>query len=95
VRIPLDAESVFSRCLRERCGVRQLLPNGAANGRLVAVLGPPRPTECYTAPLLSPRGVEAVLYADNAPDERVFPDLGLLEIFVQQAGAAIERSSLA
>jgi GAF domain-containing protein len=49
----------------------------------------------YTAPLISPRGIEAVLYADNATDQRVFPDVHLLEIFLQQSAAALERANLA
>lgn len=94
IRLPIAADTAFSRALREKTGVRQPFFESEWNHRLVSALGGPRPREVYTAPLLSRRGVEAVLYADNATDGRAFPDLALLEIFLQQAGAALERSSL-
>jgi CheY-like chemotaxis protein len=94
VQLPSSADTVFTRAIRERTGVRQPYFDSAWNTRVLAALGGPRPTEVYTAPLLSPRGLEAVLYADNATTGRPFPDTMLLEIFVQQAGVALERSSL-
>jgi CheY-like chemotaxis protein len=94
LHLPKAADTVFSRAIRERAGVRQHYFDSECNTRLLAGLGGPRPTEVYTAPLLSPRGLEAVLYADNATTGRAFPDTLLLEIFVQQAGVALERSSL-
>ncbi len=94
LHIPLAADTVFSRAMRENTGVRQPFFESEWNLRLTEALGGPRPREVYTAPLLSPRGVEAVLYADNALDDHPFPDITLLEIFLQQAGAALERSDL-
>lgn len=94
IRLPLEADTVFSRCIRERQGVRQPFYESEWNTRLISALGGPRPREVYTAPLFSPRGLEAVLYADNAVDGRAFPDLSLFEIFLLQSGAAMERWSL-
>lgn len=94
IRIPMAADTVFSRALRERAGVRQPFFDSEWNLRLSSALGGPRPRDVYTAPLISPRGVEAVIYADNATDPRPFPDIHLLEIFLQQSAAAIERSTL-
>ena len=95
IRIPQQADTVFSRALKERAGVRQPFFDSEYNTRLVQALGGPRPRDVYTAPLISPRGVEAVLYADNATDQRPFPDVHLLEIFLQQSAAALERANLA
>jgi CheY-like chemotaxis protein len=95
IRIPLQADTVFSRALKEQAGVRQPFFESEHNARLVQTLGGPRPREVYTAPLISPRGVEAVLYADNATDQRPFADAHLLEIFLQQSAAALERANLA
>jgi CheY-like chemotaxis protein len=94
IRLPIDADTVFSRSLRENQTVRQPFYESEWNHRLVEVFGGPRPREVYTAPLLSNRGVEAILYADNALDPKPMPDLSLLEIFLQQSGAAIERWSM-
>lgn len=94
IRIPVAADTVFSRALQEKAGVRQPFFDSEWNLRLTAALGGPRPRDVYTAPLISPRGVEAVIYADNATDPRPFPDIHLLEIFLQQSAAAIERATL-
>ena len=94
IRVPLHADTVFSRAISERCGVRQPLWDSAWNTQLLTTLGGPRPREAYTAPLMSPKGIEAVLYADNATEPRPFPDIALLEIFLQQAAAAMERAML-
>ena len=94
IRIPMNADTVFSRALTERAGVRQPFFDSEWNTRLANTLGGPRPREVYTAPLLSPRGLEAVLYADNANDARQFPDIQLFEIFLQQSAAAMERANL-
>lgn len=95
VRIPTSADTVFTRAIRERSGVRQPYFDSEWNARFQSAMGGPKPSEVYTAPLSSPRGIEAVVYADNATDPRAFPDIALFEIFLQQAGAAIERSDLA
>lgn len=94
IRIPLAADTVFTRAFKEKAGVRQPFFDSEWNLRLTAALGGPRPRDVYTAPLMSPRGVEAVIYADNATDPRPFPDIHLLEIFLQQSAAAIERATL-
>lgn len=95
IRIPLQADTVFSRALAERSGVRQPMWDSEWNTTLLSTLGGPRPREVYTAPLTSPKGIEAVIYADNATEPRPFPDIALLEIFLQQSAAAMERAMLA
>lgn len=94
IRVPLNADTVFSRALHERAGVRQPFFESEWNVRMANALGGPRPREVYTAPLISPRGLEAVIYADNAADARQFPDIQLFEIFLQQSAAALERANL-
>jgi CheY-like chemotaxis protein len=95
IRVPLHADTVFARAIAEKCGVRQPLWESEWNTRLLSTLGGPRPREIYTAPLISPRGLEGVLYADNGTEPRPFPDIALLEIFLQQASAALERATMA
>jgi hypothetical protein len=95
IRIPLAADTIFARAVAERCGVRQPIWDSEWNARFLNLLGGQRPREVYAAPLISPRGLEAVLYADNGTEPRPFPDIALLEIFLQQAAAALERATLA
>jgi CheY-like chemotaxis protein len=95
IRVPLQADTVFARAIANRCGVRQHVWESEWNTRLFSMLAGPRPRETYTAPLISPRGLEGVLYADNGTAARPFPDIALLEIFLQQASAALERATMA
>lgn len=91
IRVPADADSVFSRSMQERLPVQQSYFESEWNNRLLDALGGPRPKEVYTAPIFSRTGLAAVLYADNALDNKPLPDVTLLEIFLQQSGAALER----
>lgn len=95
IRIPLAADTIFRRAVAERCGVSQPMWESEWNTRFLRLIGGQRPREVYAAPLISPRGLEAVLYADNGGEPRPLPDVALLEIFLQQAAAAVERSVLA
>ncbi len=95
ISIPLAADTVFARAVAERCGVRQPFWESEWNTRFIVQFGGHRPREVYCAPLISPRGLEGVLYADNGTEPRPFPDIALLEIFIQQASAALERATLA
>ena len=94
MRIPATADSVFARALKDKTGVRQEFFDSHWNDKLSATLGGPRPREVYTTALVSLRGVEGLLYADDAPTTRPFPNILLLEIFLQQSAAAMERAFL-
>ena len=94
IKMRLDENSIFARSLTQEREIRQPYFANAFNDSLLRQLGGPIPREVYTAPLMSSRGVEALLYADNAIDLRAFPNVELLEIFLQQSGAALERWSL-
>ncbi len=95
IRIPLAADTIFRRAVVERCGVSQPMWDSEWNTRFLRLIGGQRPREVYAAPLISPRGHEALIYADNGGEPRPLPDIALLEIFLQQAAAAVERSILA
>ncbi|MEW5851960.1 MAG: response regulator [Myxococcota bacterium] len=92
--IPLDADSVLTIPLRERRASRQAFFESEWNRYLSERLGGPTPTDVFVAPILSTRQVEAVLYCDNAVDRRPLGDTQVLEIFLTQAGAAMERAAL-
>jgi CheY-like chemotaxis protein len=95
IRIPLEAPCVLADAINARAGVRSTWSRRVADEILGEKFGAHAGDELYVAPLFSPRGVEGVLLADNAGMNRRFPNLSLVEIFVQQAGAAMERAALA
>lgn len=92
--IPLDADTVLAVSLRERRPTRQQFFESEWNRYLAERLGGPVPTEAFVAPVMSSRQVEAVLYCDNAVDGHPLGDTQVLEIFLTQAGAAMERAAL-
>ncbi len=57
-------------------------------------LGGDRPTEVFVGPLISEGRVVAVLYGDNLPAEKPIGDTESLEIFLSQAGLAMEKALL-
>ena len=95
VRIPRSAPSVLADAVLERSGLRHAFSDSAADRVLAEGLGIERSAQLYVAPLFSPRGIEAVILADDAGAQRPFPNLALLEIFLQQAAAAMDRAVLA
>jgi hypothetical protein len=92
--VSLETPSLFQECLQQRRPVQTNYVDTRWNQELVQALGAPAPRHVYTAPFFSPRGLEGIIYADNATTGQPISDTLLMEIFLQQAGAAIERSSL-
>lgn len=64
------------------------------NDYLFDQLGGERPAEVFVGPLISEGRVVAVLYGDNLPDEKPIGDTESLEIFLSQAGLAMEKALL-
>jgi DNA-binding NarL/FixJ family response regulator len=92
--IPLDADTVLATVLKDRRSQRRPFFASEWNRYLSDRLGGPTPSECYVAPVFCNRAVEAVLYCDNALDGHPLGDTQVLELFLLQAGAAMERASL-
>ncbi len=94
VSIPLASGSVLQRAVEGRITYIGPIPASRANTALLDKLGTPAPAEAALLPLLSGRHVFAILYGDNAPSGRPVADLRALEIFVSQAGMALENALL-
>lgn len=91
VRLRFDDDNLFRRCVREAQGVFVPYVPLPANETLLTTLGTHRPSTVFTAPLFSAQGLEAVLYADNGEEEMPEVELALLDVFLLQAGASLER----
>ncbi|MBI5497174.1 MAG: response regulator [Deltaproteobacteria bacterium] len=92
--IPLEADTVLAAALKEgRPGAHPFFAS-EWNRYLSERLGGPLPSRAWVAPILCSHRVEAVLYCDNAPDGRELGDTQVLELFLTQAGAAMERAIL-
>ncbi|MEO0814045.1 MAG: hypothetical protein AAFY60_14375, partial [Myxococcota bacterium] len=92
--VPTDAGVVFDRAVKYRALIRGPLEQTAVNRALVERLGGPgQASEAFVAPLASAGRVAAVLYGDNPSGQPLGPTDGL-EIFLQQAGLAMDRALL-
>jgi CheY-like chemotaxis protein len=94
VALPLTRGSALQRAAQERGPTIGPIARTRPNAALLERLGAPAPAEAALLPLVSGRRVLGVLYGDNAPSGRPVGDLKGLEIFLSQAGIALENTSL-
>lgn len=90
--IPKDKESLFSEVFRKRASVKVTPKKCRWNNYLFERIGG-APAEVFLGALVSEGEVFAVLYGDN-PDNSSLGDTDSLEIFLSQAGVAIEKALL-
>jgi hypothetical protein len=94
IQIPVEIDSVFSRVCHFRSMIRAPLKDCDGNRRLCEGLGGSWPTaETVAAPLISGDRVAAILFGDN-PSGKALGHTDSLEIFLQQAGLAMDRALL-
>jgi CheY-like chemotaxis protein len=93
-RLPKSEEHVFTEALQTFSPYRQQPRKTEWNDYLFDHLGGKRPVEAFVGPLISEGRVVAVLYGDNLPDEKPIGDTESLEIFLSQAGLAMEKALL-
>ena len=87
-------DSALETVVRTRRGLVGPLEPIAANQPLLDTLGSPIPAEVSILPLASGRDVVGLLYGDNAASRRPIGDLQGLEIFLSQAGIALQNGLL-
>lgn len=92
--IPVAEPNLFSTVLETRGPQTCPPPAGQWNDYLFDQLGGERPAEVFIGPLLSEGRVVAVLYGDNLPEQKPIGDTEALEIFLSQAGLAMEKALL-
>jgi len=93
-RLPKSAEHVFTEALKTftPCCIKPQQTDW--NDYLFNHLGGKRPSEVFVGPLVSEGRVVAILYGDNLPEEKPIGDTESLEIFLSQAGLAMEKALL-
>ena len=94
IKIPLSEESIFSRVVKRRQTHIGKLADTPANRGFIGMTGRLIPSQIAMLPLISNSEVIALLYGDNAVTKRAIKDLEGLEIFMVQAGIAMENALL-
>jgi len=92
--IPLCEASIFRMVYESKNGYRGELLEGAWGRDLIAKLSTRLPNEVMVLPIICQGDVIAVLYGDNGVGQQDIPSSDLLEIFLLQAGMALENSRL-
>lgn len=94
LRIPLGAGSVFDRVFNERRPYVGTPPDDAVTLGFFQRIGDQEPVEMYLAPVLAGGRIVAMLYADQVPTQSHIRGTEALEVFLSQAGLALERAYL-
>src|SRR5574341_498688 len=94
IKLPLDQPSVFLTVIESRRRhVGQREP-AAHNNRMVNELGGAKPEAVMAIPLIVDNKVALVVYGDNLPEQKAIKGMDTLEIFMNQAGMALEKALL-
>ncbi|MRR07573.1 MAG: response regulator [Deltaproteobacteria bacterium] len=94
LHIPLDSDPFFTRAITSRITIKESPELTEWSRYLFAQLGGGAPQEIFLGPLVSEGKVVALLYGDNLPDNKPIVDTDSLEIFLAQAGMAMEKALL-
>ncbi len=93
IRVPVKESSIFSEVIRDKRTKIGCFTDSAWDMYLMKELGG-EPKGYFLVPMISNGRVAAILYGDNLPDGRPIPGISGLEIFVHQAGLAMEKALL-
>ena len=94
LRIPRDGDTLFRRVI-DRPYSQRIRPDEDPGSRaLCERLGGGIPSEMFLGPLISEGKVVAILYGDNLTDGGTIGETEGLEIFLDQAGLAMEKALL-
>ena len=92
IKVPTSVDSIFSKTMQEPTPKHTVFGDGEWDNYLIGQLGGERPHEIFIGPIRSEGSVVAVIYGDNLPDQIAVGDTESLEIFLSQAGMAMERA---
>lgn len=94
ISIPLDEPSVFLEAIQTGRTFAGPLPEGRWTAHLVGRIGRFASAKAALLPLLAHRETIALVYGDNPETDREFARLESLELFMTQAGIAMENAFL-
>ena len=89
--IPRSEESLFSKVIETQSPLKGTLDDSRWNRYFVEQLGGVAPLEFFVGPIISEGKVVALLYGDNLSEMKHVGDTDSLEIFLSQAGIAMEK----
>jgi hypothetical protein len=94
IKIPLNQPSLFLTVIENRRSYLGPLESNESNNYLVNQLGGVMPDMVLAIPLIVDGKVALIVYGDNLPDQKPIKGIDALEIFMNQAGMALEKALL-
>jgi uncharacterized protein DUF4388 len=94
IKIPLNKPSLFLSVIETRRSYLGPLDPNECNTYLVTELGGAMPDRVLAIPLVVDGKVALVVYGDNLPERNPIQGTDTLEIFMNQAGMALEKALL-
>jgi Domain of unknown function (DUF4388) len=90
----LEKSGFLKKVVAEQMTYKGLIEKDEVTSSLINGLGGDWPPEAALFPVIAEGKVVALLYADNVPTDAAIPETEGLEIFISQAGLALEKSLL-
>ncbi|MBI1920228.1 MAG: response regulator [Geobacter sp.] len=94
LKVSRHEPSLFTQVLESRLPAKVIPGDSQADSRILRELGGGKPAEVFLGPIISEGKVVAVLYGDNLAGQDPIGDTEALEIFLSQAGLAMEKALL-
>jgi len=94
IKIPLNKPSLFLTVVETRRSFLGPLESNECNDYLMNELGGAKPGSVLAIPLVVDGKIALIVYGDNLPEQRTIKGLDTLEIFMNQAGMALEKALL-
>ncbi len=91
LRLSVDADSLFAQVLHQKTAAKGVLGSCDSDRKLLSCLGDVEPAEIFIGPLVSEGKVVAIIYGDNLPELIPVGNVEAFEIFLSQAGMAMEK----
>jgi CheY-like chemotaxis protein len=92
IKVPLREESIFTHVFADLTPRHTTFGDSKADRYIMEKLGKGRPTDVFLGPIISEGKVVAIIYGDNLPKQEPVGDTESFEIFLSQAGMAMERA---
>jgi hypothetical protein len=94
IKVPLNKPSLFLTVVENRRSYLGPLESNECNDYLVNELGGAMPGSVLAIPLVVDGKIALIVYGDNLPEQKPIKGMDTLEIFMNQAGMALEKALL-
>jgi len=91
MRLRVSDDSLLYQVLTQKVALKTKPGTGSSDHQLQSQLGGEEASEVFWGPLVSEGKVVAILYGDNLPDKKLIGDVEAFEVFLSQAGMAMEK----